>query len=235
MSNVIEQFSRFAHHYNEHNVIQAKVAKALVSTVPNIEYKNILDIGCGSGEVFKNLQQYNISFQKLTVLDSSSSMLDIHPSHATITKIHTDFNNKDFLNTLPTQHYDIVLSSSALQWSNNLDFTLEKLAMLSNTLHSAIFTSGTFKTLHQLADITSPIYTAKTVQQKILKYYSNVTFTVHHYTLSFDSTREMFRYIKKSGVSGGEKKLSYKQTKYLMETYPLEYLEFEVLFVKAKN
>ena len=58
---------------------------------------------------------------------------------------------------------------------------------------------------------------------------------MHHYTLEFDSTREMFKYIKKSGVSGGEKKLSYKQTRYLMETYPLDYLEFEVLFVEAKN
>jgi malonyl-CoA O-methyltransferase len=44
----------------------------------------------------------------------------------------------------------------------------------------------------------------------------------------------MFRYIKKSGVSGGEKQLSYKETRHLMETYPLDYLEFEVLFVKAK-
>lgn len=235
MSNVIEQFSRFAHHYNEHNVIQAKVAKALVSTVPDIEYKNILDIGCGSGEVFKNLQQHNISFKKFTALDSSPSMLDIHPTHAKITKIHADFNSKDFLNTLPTQHYDILLSSSALQWSDNLEFTLEKLSTLSKILHTAIFTSGTFKTLHQIADITSPIYTSEAVQQNILKYYSDVTFTVHHYTLEFDSTREMFRYIKKSGVSGGEKKLSYKQTRYLMEIYPLDYLEFEVLFVEAKN
>ena len=235
MSNVIEQFSRFAHQYNEHNVIQVKVAKALVSTVPRIEYKNILDIGCGSGEVFKNLQQHNISFQKLTVLDSSPSMLDIHPSHAKTTKIHADFNNKDFLNTLPTLNYDILLSSSALQWSDNLAFTLEKLSTLSKTLHAAIFTSGTFKTLHQTAGVSSPIYSSERIQENILKYYSDVTFTLHHYILEFDSTREMFKYIKKSGVSGGEKKLSYKQTRYLMEAYPLEYLEFEVLFVEAKN
>lgn len=235
MSNVIEQFSRFAHHYNAHNGIQAKVAKALVATVPDIEYKNILDIGCGSGEVFKNLQEYNISFQKLTVLDSSSSMLNIHPSHTKTTKIHADFNNKDFLNTLPTKDYDILLSSSALQWSDNLEFTLEKLSTLSKTLYAAIFTSGTFKTLHQIADIASPIATSEAVQYNILKYYSDATFTVHYYTLEFDSTREMFKYIKKSGVSGGEKKLSYKQTRNLMETYPLDYLEFEVLFVEAKN
>jgi malonyl-CoA O-methyltransferase len=45
----------------------------------------------------------------------------------------------------------------------------------------------------------------------------------------------MFRYIKKSGVSGGEKQLSYKQMKMLMEKYPLNYLEFEVLFVEATS
>ena len=45
----------------------------------------------------------------------------------------------------------------------------------------------------------------------------------------------MFRYIKKSGVSSGEKKLSYAETKQLMETYPLDHLEFEVLFVEAEN
>lgn len=235
MSKVIEQFSRFAHQYNTHNEIQVKVANALVFGVPDLKYKNILDLGCGSGEVFKNLKDRNISFEKYVALDSSSAMLDIHPLEQSITKVHADFNNESFLKALPIQHYDILLSSSALQWSDNLEFTLEKLSTLSKRLHAAIFTSGTFKTLHQLANLTSPIYTAETVQQNILKYYSDVTFTMHYYILSFDSTREMFKYIKKSGVSGGEKKLSYRETKYLMETYPLRYLEFEVLFIEAKN
>ena len=44
----------------------------------------------------------------------------------------------------------------------------------------------------------------------------------------------MFNYIKKSGVSGGEKQLTYMQTKQLMKSYPLDYLEFEVLFVEAR-
>jgi malonyl-CoA O-methyltransferase len=45
----------------------------------------------------------------------------------------------------------------------------------------------------------------------------------------------MFKYIKKSGVSGGEKRLGYKEMKVLMELYPLNYLEFEVLFVEATS
>jgi len=43
----------------------------------------------------------------------------------------------------------------------------------------------------------------------------------------------MLRYIKQSGVSGGKKQLSYKEIKRVIKDYPLDYLEFEVLFVKA--
>lgn len=45
----------------------------------------------------------------------------------------------------------------------------------------------------------------------------------------------MFDYIKKSGVSGGEKRLTISQTKKLIKEYHLDYLEFEVLFVIAFN
>jgi malonyl-CoA O-methyltransferase len=53
------------------------------------------------------------------------------------------------------------------------------------------------------------------------------------YTLEFENTREMLRYIKKSGVSGNRNVLSYKQTKSLMQEYPLSYLEFEVVYINS--
>ncbi|WP_295421855.1 methyltransferase domain-containing protein [Sulfurovum sp.] len=235
MSNVIQEFSRFAHQYDRYNVIQAQVAKTLAERLPLGRYNTVLDIGCGSGEVFKNFQKKALLPKHFIALDSSKNMLDIHPEMKCITKVCADFNDKNFLDTLPLKHYDLLLSSSALQWSEDLDFTLEELSKLSNTFYAAIFTSGTFKTLHQVANINSPIYSAETLQKTISKYYSDVSFVLHHYTLAFDSVREMFQYIKKSGVSSGEKKLSYGQTKYLMENYPLEHLEFEVLFVEARN
>ena len=69
----------------------------------------------------------------------------------------------------------------------------------------------------------------------IAHHYKDVQFEIHHYRLEFESTREMFRYIKQSGVSSGERKLSYTQTKQLMVNYPLKYLEFEVLFIEARK
>lgn len=235
MSNVIEEFSRFAHQYDQHNIIQAKVAKIVVDKLHLNGYNRILDIGCGSGEMFKNLKDQEISFEEFVAFDSSQPMLDIHPTEKRVLKVCADFNDRKFLKTLPFETYDLLLSSSALQWSRDLGFTLGKLATLSKTFHAAIFTSGTFKTLHQVANVKSPIYSTETVQENILKHYSEVSFELHHFTLSFESTRAMFRYIKKSGVSSGEKKLSYRETKQLMETYPLDHLEFEVLFVDAEN
>jgi len=234
MSNVTKQFSRFAHQYNTHNIIQAKVAKTLVELLPLDGYESILDIGCGSGEVFKNLIQHKIDFKSFTAFDSSMPMLALHPNKKSVVKVCADFNDIDFLDTLPDFSYDIILSSSALQWSKDLTLTIAKTSTLSRRFHAAIFTSGTFKTLHQIADIPSPIYSAEILQKEILKYYDKVSFALHHYTLSFNSNREMFQYIKKSGVSSGEKRLTYKQTKQLMKIYPLNYLEFEVLFVSSE-
>ena len=235
MSNIIEEFSRFAHQYDKYNIIQGQVAKKLIANLPLTNYRSILDLGCGSGEVFKNIEKQHISFNSFTALDSTQNMLNIHPQTEKVTKICVDFNDTNFLKALPKDEYDLVLSSSAIQWSQDLNFTLNAISFLSKTAYFSIFTSGTFKTLHKTANVKSPIYSEKELKKNILQHYTNVKFELHTYTLSFNSVRDMFSYIKKSGVSSGEKKLSYQQMKRLMESYPLDYLEFEVLFVEAKN
>ena len=53
------------------------------------------------------------------------------------------------------------------------------------------------------------------------------------FSLGFDDVREMFRYIKRSGVSGKRNIMTYKETKRLMEAYPLDHLEFEVVFITS--
>ena len=161
-------------------------------------------------------------------------MLEIHPSSKKIKKICADFNKFQTFENLSFSPGNLILSSSALQWSEDLDFTLSEISKKAPHAYFAIFTSNTFKTLHETAQITSPIYSEAVLKETIGKYYRAV-FEVKKYKLHFQSVREMFNYIKKSGVSGGEKQLTYKQTKQLMKSYPLDYLEFEVLFVKAAS
>lgn len=231
-SKAVKEFSRFAHQYNRYNMIQAEVAKALVAQLPINEYTTIIDIGCGSGEVYKNIVHYEHSFKEYIALDSSQEMLELHPSSQKIVKLQADFNDAKMYDHFHADSGAVLLSSSALQWSKDLDFTIKRLSQKSEKAYFSIFTAGTFKTLHQIAKIDSPIYMQEELQ-KILEKYYDASFKTRVYRLEFENVREMFQYIKKSGVSGGEKQLSYKQTKHLMQNYPLNYLEFEVLFMEG--
>jgi len=232
MSNAITEFSRYAHEYDTYNVIQAEVAASLVKQLSTNHFTTLLDMGCGSGEVYKNVEKNNISFDHFIALDSSKEMLGIHPSGKKIEKICADFNSADTFEKFMLPYNSLFLSSSALQWSKDIDFTLREISKKVRQAHFAIFTSNTFKTLHQTAQITSPIYSTEVLQKTINKYY-HATYELKEYKLYFKSVQQMFNYIKKSGVSGGEKQLTYTQTKQLMRNYPLDYLEFEVLFVEA--
>jgi len=229
-----QEFSRFANTYGRHNRIQAKVAKKLVAMLPKKHYGTILDLGCGGGEIYRNLGARGITFDQLTAADISTEMLQLHPADESITKVRCDFNHSDDLASLPFDHYDLLLSSSALQWSSDLDLTLSLLSSFSGYFYFAIFTSGTFRSLHQSAGIASPIRSEAELKEIIGRHYDAVFETVH-YTLQFDSVYKMLRYIKESGTSGGVRRLSYAQTKQLLESYPHDYLEFEVLFVAPKS
>jgi len=230
--NVIEEFSRFANLYETHNVIQQQVAKKLVDMIEYSDYKRILDIGCGSGSIYKNITKNSIKFKEFVVADLSEEMLDIHPNSSKIKKISFDFNDIKSFEDIRDKEYDIVISSSALQWSQDLDMTLKEISKLSDKFYFSFFTSNTFKTLHKIAGVKSPIYSKKYIKKYINSYY-NASFELINYQLNFNSVYDMLRYIKRSGVSGGKKKLSYIEIKRVIEDYPLDYLEFEVLFVKG--
>ncbi len=230
--NVIEQFSRFANLYETHNIIQSQVAKKLVDMIEYRDYKSIIDIGCGSGSIYKNIIKNSIKFKEFVVADLSTEMLEIHPSSSKIKKVSFDFNNINSFEDIGDDNYDMVISSSALQWSQDLDMTLKEISKLSDKFYFAFFTSNTFKTLHKTTRLKSPIYTKEFIEEHLNNYY-NSSFEVMNYQLDFDSVYNMLRYIKQSGVSGGRKQLSYKEIKKVIEDYPLDYLEFEVLFVKA--
>ncbi len=229
---IVKEFSRFAYEYDKYNVIQKEVAKRLTSYVPKGFYNKILDLGAGDGAIYKSLNSYDIQFNKFVAFDFSKEMLDIHPENEHIKKICMDFNQPNSFSIFKENEFDLLISSSALQWSSNLLSLLHSIAPLSQKHYFSFFTANTFKTLHKTASISSPIYSREELIKSLDKVF-HCEMELVEYTLEFSSVYEMLKYIKRSGVSGGVGQLSYRQTKYLLENYPLEYLEFEVLFVKV--
>ncbi len=225
---VAQEFSKNAKAYQNYNIIQQKVAKELLSKAKKA--KKIIDIGAGSGLIFSNI---NWEIEKFIAIDFSKQMLLLHPNSSKVEKKILDFNTKEFLAFLEQSEYELAISSSALQWAKDLQAIFSIIAKQKRDFAFAIFTSNTFKTIHQVAKTTSPIKSKEEILEaaKVL----NAKIEIKNYTLEFKSTKAIFEYIKKSGVSGGRNLLSYKQTKALMQNYPHNFLEFEIIFLWSKQ
>jgi len=227
---VQNEFSQNAKDYNTYNIIQTKVIEELLTQLSD-KPTSLLDIGCGRGGIYKSISW---PIEKFIGVDFAQGMLDLHPTEANIELFINDFNDIDSLNVFEQYSFDRIISSSSLQWANDLDQTLKKISTLKTPITFAIFTSGTFKTLYKTASIPPLLRSADEVIE-IAKKYFDAEYKVLNYRLNFDSVRQMFQYMKKSGVGGGRNILTYMQMKMLMNEYPLGYLEFEIVLLHEKN
>jgi malonyl-CoA O-methyltransferase len=224
------EFSQNANDYEKVNIIQRRVLHALLSHIGDSP-QNILDIGCGSGAVYKALSWPVESF---IGVDFAEGMLALHPKDNAVTLLQGDFNDLALFTKLRTFSFDRIISTSALQWAADLDATLEQIAALRAPVSLSIFTSDTFKTLYDVAGL-SPILRDREEVVALLKKHFSGEIEILRYTLAFDSVRDMFRYMKKSGVGAGRNVLGYKEMKSLMREYPLDHLEYEIVLLHESD
>jgi malonyl-CoA O-methyltransferase len=223
------EFSKYAAHYGTYNIIQNQVAAKLLQNVTS-KPRRILDLGCGEGALCKKISW---EYESFVGVDFAVNMLSLHPKAENIELLYGDFNDDTLFEKLGMYDFDMILSSSAMQWSDDLDALFAKLHAMQTPFAISLFTANTFKTLHATAGIEPLLRSSEQVAALCEKYFK-VDAEIVDYRLSFESVRQMFRYIKKSGVSGSRKVLGFKETKRLMEEYPLDYLEFEVLFLTSR-
>jgi malonyl-CoA O-methyltransferase len=235
-------FSKYAHQYNHYNLIQKQVLERLLDQLEPLFEKSsnnlsILDIGCGSGQVYTALSQRGWNCKSFIALDFSEAMCNLHPKASEVKVIQQDFDSMDLeelLKLTPDNKFDLIISSSALQWSSNIDKLLQKLAQIPTFLALNIFTADTFKTLWQTNQKTSPIYPKEVLIPSLNCYLDNIMIETLSYTLEFENKKTLFDYIKNSGVGTTKEPLTYKESKHLYQHYPISYLEFEILQIVTK-
>lgn len=225
---VEDNFSKHANDYDDNNIIQRIVSRALVREL-TAKPKKILELGCGSGQVFR---QIDWEIEKYVAIDFASLMCDIHPKGNNIEVYQFDFDSSAFEHFLQNKKFDMVLSSSAMQWSKNIDKLLTNIFKVTNHFEGVLFTSNTFKSIYEITQEPSKILSLEDIKKAFEPY--GATFEVFEYKLNFESKKELFAYIKNSGVQG-DGKLPFVKAKKLYQTYPHLYLEFEVVFVKVNS
>jgi len=219
------EFSKYALNYSKNSLIQKEIAGELISSLDS-QPKKILDLGCGTGHILNNI---NWEIEKFIGVDFSQNMCDLHKKDKNIEIICDNFDNPNLYKQLEKYDFDMILSSSSLQWSKNFNLIVDFL--LKNRFSIALFTANTFKTINQMVNQKSPILSKETIVNKFQKY-KNIEISIKNYKIEFNNNFEMLQYIKRSGIGGNQKQLDYKSIKQLINNYPLNYLEFEVLFIK---
>ncbi len=219
-----DEFSKRAQSYQETNIIQKKVVKKLIRGIKT-KPKIILDLGCGEGAVLKEIDW---EFEQFIGVDKAENMCTLHPMSDKVALHNMDFEAPTLYHDIKT--VDITIAASSLQWAKELEKTIRNISQHSNEIAFAIFCDGTFKSIYEITKLPSFLPYHDDLVTLISQYY-DIYHDRQEYTLEFEDNLSKFRYIKSSGVSGGNRQLSYHDTKKLIATYPLSYLEFEVLFV----
>ncbi len=229
---VQSEFSKYADQYGNYNIIQDKVVAKLLNDLDE-QPRSILDLGCGKGALFSAIDW---KVEHFVGVDFAPGMLELHPKEGdnvnVLECVYGDFNDATLFEQLSYSGFERIFSASALQWAENLEIVFSNIASLHKPVSLAIFSGSTFKTLFKAADV-KPLLRSSDEVEALAKRYFNANIEIVQYKLEFDSVREMFRYIKRSGVSGNRNLLGYKEMKKLMNSYPLDYLEFEVVFIKS--
>ena len=213
----IKSFEKFAFSYGKYNIIQKHIIRKYLPFVKS----RVIDLGCGS----EGLCKYK-HFDFYLGIDNSNNMLKLNPCNT----LKLDFNKKECFEVIKNYDFEQIVSFSALQWAKDLDFVFREIKNLNKDFVLTLFTSNTFKSLHTFLDITSPIFS----KDKILKSAQilNPKIDILNYKMTFLTPKEMFDYIKFSGVSGNAKCSIGKLKKFLKE-FPVDFLEFEIVVLRS--
>lgn len=165
-SAVRKSFNRCAGQYDESAILQEEVLSRLLQRLDYIkaEPQNIVDLGCGTGAAIKPLQK---RYRKARIigLDMAEEMLTRSK------KKYGMFNRKWLINAdmenlpLTDNCVDLMFSSLALQWSNDLQQAFREIKRTGQQGGLLMFTTFGVNTLHELRQSWAQIDNSPRVHQ----------------------------------------------------------------------
>lgn len=152
------RFSAAATTYDTHTSIQGIVAKKVMTMIPtDLAPKQILEIGCGTGQLTIHLQQ-RFPDARIDALDLSPRMIEKAQANVDARPV-IHWITADMETYTSTKTYDLMVSSSSLHWSKDLSKSLERMydaLAPSGALVISIMLEGTLQELHQARRKVAP-------------------------------------------------------------------------------
>jgi malonyl-CoA O-methyltransferase len=209
------RFSAAARSYEIASPVQEEVARTVESLVPSdvINPSRVLDVGCGSGRLTA-LIRARWPVAEITGLDLAEGMLvEARRRFADDPRLHWRLGDAARYEDVP---FDLVVSSSALQWLNPLAPALAHLATLVKP--GGYFVAGlmTRPTLHELHEVRDAVAPEKRAQRRLpslddvraalagLSAVRLLSLTERVWTSSYDDVPRFLQALRDAGVTGGD-------------------------------
>ena len=232
------RFSKSLSTYQVYATVQQDMAKYLISLLPSKNYKNILELGCGTGFLTK-LANQNITFDNYTAIDIVKECKE----YITNINPHIEFINQDIENIKPDKTYNLILSNATFQWINNFELFINNLKNYlekDGTILFSTFGKKNFYEINQAGQVSLPYYSLETLKE-ILSVYKIEILKETYYKLNFSSIKEMLEHIKNTGVNAiNEKPWSIKDLNNFKKNYSKLYgeeyqLTYNPIYVMLKK
>jgi len=207
---IAKNFSRCARTYDAYAGIQNKTGGHLLGLIRRNGFKQILEIGCGTGN-YTLLLKNKFKTAKLLSVDISQTMLE--QARGKFRKGEIEFNLADAENLSLNRNFDLITSNACFQWFGNLNTALRGYANLLDSegqILFSIFGPGTFKELNESLRALNPgvsanaknFITRDRLRLFLKNSFKEIEVDECNYEEDFSCLKELLRKIKYTGTRG---------------------------------
>jgi malonyl-CoA O-methyltransferase len=207
-----KNFSRYAHLYDKYADVQRYAASKLIGKTDGKGIRDILEIGCGTGNYTLLLKKKFISAD-ITALDISDKMIQI--ARGKISDDGINFGVFDAERIDFKKKFDLITSNASMQWFDDFGMAIKKYRSFlkeGGVMLFSIFGPLTFQRLNQILGkifekkfmISSCSFVDKEEIGRILaKDYKKVEIKEDVIEEEYSSLRDLLEKIKFTGERGG--------------------------------
>jgi len=211
-------FDRHAKTYDEYSSLQNKISDNLFKKLDLIEVRKglILDLGCGTGrnggimkEKYQNIRLINYDF-------SINMLQEAKKNQTKVLGSKSEFTCGDIEELSFTENtFDVIWSTSSLQWCNNLSYIFKKLKLILKPGGLFIFSTFGPNTLFELKNVTKKISNYQktnnfldvfSIKDKLIREgFTNPVIDSEEFCLTYKNINKLFLDLRKIGATSGFK------------------------------
>lgn len=223
------KFKKSMDKYDENAVVQKLMAEKLAANLPEKSYGKILELGCGTGILTRNLVS-KITYTKYfanDIVEKSKFYIDkIIPDNIFIC------GNAQKIK-LPSK-VDLIISNAMFQWFENLDKVLEYYGTLLNsggTIAFSTFSPENFKEIREITGLALDYKTTDEIRSILEKFFEVVYIETFEYKLNFNNPLEILAHMKNTGVNSlTEKQWGIIEVKNFCDEYKKHYPDLSLTY-----